>query len=191
MLQAFAEYGGYRLEGFGALDTGMAVSEERVSHALQMQGIGIMESSEAIQCRKKCKTNIGYTAKLDWHKILDYRNRKKDNKFRWVREEEESEVILGEAYREGNAEEKEKVLQKLLQMIYAGVLGMEEDEVSLDRNTDTMGIDSLSATFIAGKIRQKTGSSITPSMTAGAFTLRDMAMRIYLEKESAELGERS
>lgn len=191
MLQAFAEYGGYRLEGFGALDTGMAVREERVSHALQMQGIGIMESRKAIQFRKECGTEIGYTAKLDWQKVLDCRNMQRDNKFRRVKEEEESKDIFGEAYREGNEEEKEKVLQKLLQTIFAEVLGMGEDEVSLDRNTDTMGIDSLSATFIAGKIRQKTGSSITPSMAAGAFTLRDMAMRIYLEKESAEPGERS
>ncbi len=191
MLQAFAEYGGYRLEGFGALDTGMAVREERVSHALQRQGIGIMEGRKAVRCRKECGTDIGYTAKLDWQKVLGYRNMQKDKKFRLVKEEEESRDIFGEVYKEGNAEEKEKILQKLLQTIFAEVLGMGEDEVFLDRNTDTMGIDSLSATFIAGKIRQKTGSSITPSMTTGAFTIRDMAMRIYLERESAEPGERS
>ncbi len=191
MLQSFAEYGGYRLEGFGALDTGMAVREKRVSHALQMQGIGIMESYNAVRCRKECGAEIGYTAKLDWRKVMDYRNMQKDNKFQFVRAEEESGDILGETYGEGNREEKEKILQKLLQTIFAEVLGMEEDEVSLDRNTDTMGIDSLSAAFIAGKIRQKTGSSMTPAMAAGAFTLRDMAMGIVQERESAESGERS
>lgn len=191
MLQSFAEYGGYRLEGFGALDTGMAVREKRVSHALQMQGIGIMESYNAVRCRKECGAEIGYTAKLDWRKVMDYRNMQKDNKFQFVREEEESGDIFGEIYGEGNREEKEKILQKLLQTIFAEVLGMEEDEVSLDRNTDTMGIDSLSAAFIAGKIRQKTGSSMTPAMVAGAFTLRDMAMGIAQERESAESGERS
>lgn len=190
-LQAFAEHAGHRLEGFGALDTGMAVSEESISHALQMQGIGIMESGRAIRYMKECGESVGYTAELDWRKTLDYRNMKKDRKFQWIREAEEDTDIFGEAWQMENEEEKEKVIQNLLREIFAEVLGMEEDQVSLDRNTDTMGIDSLSATFIAGKIRQKTDSSIMPSMIAGAFTLRDMARNICREKESRDAEKRS
>ena len=46
MLQAFAEYGGYRLEGFGALDTGMAVREEGSAMPCKGRGLGLWKAAK-------------------------------------------------------------------------------------------------------------------------------------------------
>lgn len=67
-----------------------------------------MESYNAVRCRKECGAEIGYTAKLDWRKVMDYRNMQKDNKFQFVRAEEESGDILGETYGEGNRRRKKR-----------------------------------------------------------------------------------
>lgn len=60
---------------------------------------------------------------------------------------------------------------------------MQEEEISPDRNTDTMGIDSLSAAFISGRLQQRLNAGIMPDMISGPFTIRNMAMRVALEIE--------
>lgn len=182
-MQSFGEYAGHKTAGFGALDTGMAVQSENIKQALKRQGIGLMDSREAIRCAENSTEAVCYAAELDWHKLLRIRNIEADHRFQYVIQDEEKEDGFREEYYAADAAKREQMLIDEIQAIYAQVLEMQEEEVSPDRNTDTLGIDSLSAAFISGRIQQRLDAGITPDMVSGPFTIRNMAMRMVLEIE--------
>lgn len=183
VLQSFGEYAGHKTAGFGALDTGMAVQSEKIKQALKRQGIELMDCREAIGCVEACSEEVCYAAELDWQKLLKIRNIEADCKFKYVIQQIDQEDGFWEEYYASNAAKREQMLIEEMQTIYAQVLGMQEEEISPDRNTDTMGIDSLSAAFISGRLQQRLNAGIMPDMISGPFTIRNMAMRVALEIE--------
>lgn len=187
-MQSFGAYAGHKTEGFGALDTGMAVRSETVRQALTRQGIALMDSREAIERVEACGEEVCFAADLDWHKLAGVRRIETDHKFRDVVQAAGQEDDFRKEYDAADTVEKERMLIEETRRIYAQILEMQAEEVSPDRNTDTMGIDSLGAAFISARIQERLKTDIMPDMVSGPFTIRNMAMRMVLEIEKKEEG---
>lgn len=187
-MQSFGAYAGHKTEGFGALDTGMAVRSETVRQALTRQGIVLMDSREAIERVEVCDEEVCFAADLDWHKLAGVRRIDTDHKFRDVMQTAGQEDDFRKEYDAADTVEKERMLIEEMRRIYAQILEMQAEEVSPDRNTDTMGIDSLGAAFISARIQERLKADVMPDMVSGPFTIRNMAMRMVLEIEKKEEG---
>lgn len=183
-LQSFGEYAGHKTVGFGALDAGMAVQSESVRQALARQGMEPLDCGEAIACVEACGEAVCFAARLDWHKLSGVRKIETDHKFKDVMRTAEQKDDFRKEYDAADAVKKEQMLIEELQEIYAQILEMQVEEISADRNTDTMGIDSLGAAFISARLQERLKTDITPEMVNGPFTIRNMAMRMVLEIET-------
>lgn len=187
-LQSFGAYAGHKTVGFGALDTGMAVQSEAARQALARQGVALLDSRDAIDCVETCGEKLCYAARLDWHKLSGVRRIETDHKYKDVVQAAGQEDDFRKKYDAADTVERERMLIEEMQRIYAQILEMQTEEISPDRNTDTMGIDSLSTAFISARLQERLKTDIMPDMVNGPFTIRNMAMRMVLEIEKNKEG---